>query len=149
MPQGNALFHGSCTRVQCICPLWTDTDTQDSSNSDIDCLCTDRYSGLYKLCNNDSIDVTSYKLDAYAYVERNLVADVYAILSRIKNDTPHHTDNEEWSLRLLRWILSPVCNIPAPEISFVCNNDLHTVDIYCLSNNFNPKELIPCFRLRF
>jgi hypothetical protein len=149
MPQRNALFHGSCSRVQCSCLMWNEIDTQDSSNSDIDCRCSDRYCELYKLYDNDSIDVTSCKLPPLAYVERNLVADVYSILSNINNDRHYHTDNEEWSIRLLRWILAPVCKIQAPEICFISNIDVHALDIFNSSETFNPKELIPYFRLHF
>lgn len=142
--QMNTLFHGSCKTIQCRCESDTDTDTADNSNSDVDCVCVDHLCALYSKNYTKNYIV-------YAYVERLLVEEVYNMLTDKSNDhreDHYREDQSEWVIRLLRWILAPICHISAPELSFVANTDLQTLDIYNSCSTFKPKEMMPLFSLQ-
>jgi hypothetical protein len=142
--QMNTLFHGSCQTILCRCESDTDTDTADNSNSDVDCVCVDHLCALYSKNYTKNYIV-------YAYVERLLVEEVYNMLTDKSNDNRedhHKEDQREWVIRLLRWILAPICHVSAPELSFVANTDSQTLDIYNSCPMFNPKEMMPLFSLQ-
>ena len=105
-----------------------------NSKSEIKC---NQYCKLCQLKNTNLI--------IQAFVERPLVQEAFSILSG--KDNYQSEDDREWVMRLLRWILGPVCHVSAPEISFIANTELQTLDIYNSCVIFNPKETMPRFRL--
>lgn len=52
------------------------------------------------------------------FIQHAMVQDVYNIITHSRLKTHIQSQDEEWSLRMLRWILEPHCSIKAPEISF-------------------------------
>lgn len=119
------------------------------SSSDIECAskcaCVDHLCALCRWDNTHGVHIETNRSIVHAYVERYLVEEVYNMLSG--NSNHHDEDNMEWVVRELGWTLAPICHVSAPELSFIANTDLETLDIYKPSTTFNPMETMPCFRL--
>ena len=130
------MFHGSCYNIS-------------SSSSDVECAskcaCVDNHCALCHWDNTHGVNIEINRSIVHAYIERYLVEDVYNMLSGKSNH--HDEDDREWVVRVLRWTLAPICHVSAPELSFIANTDLQTLDIYKPRTTFNPKETMPCFRL--
>jgi hypothetical protein len=136
----NSLYHGSLRKVMCKCRYWASSDSCDSgSNSSIECMCGDSYCALYEICHEDGY------IKPCAYVEKTCVTDVYQFLSN--HGDVMHTVDSEWAVRLLRWILAPLCKIAAAELSFVVNHDLDSLDILFAKDFINNDEKTVCFRI--
>jgi hypothetical protein len=130
MTPSTALFHGSSTKADCMCGMWErgGVDAQDSSSSDTECFCSGRFCALYE------VDYDINHVETTAYIQRQLVENVY-----------EHSD--EWGVRLLRWSLSPLCKIAAPELHFVANKEKGTLDVFQTGMTSSSITKLPCFRL--
>ena len=127
-------------------PQYTQTIKGTYNNKiDVECVYADQFCTLCQLKNTDDLSLETNNLIVKAYVERPLVQEAFSILSG--KDNSQSEDDREWVMRLLRWILGPVCFVSAPEISLVANTESQTLDIYNSCGIFNPKETMPRFRL--